>query len=69
MTASDSDSTREVQIIINQIKHDDTQVRVQAMGKLKKVADVLGVDRTKSELIPFLKGSFSFIFKRKLLFV
>jgi len=44
-----------VQSIINQLKHDDTQVREVAMGHLTVVAGALGPERTRNELLVFLK--------------
>ena len=51
-----------IQLIINQLKHDDCQVRATAMEKLKVIGVALGPDRTKSDFIPFLKGSFRLVF-------
>jgi len=38
------------------MKSEDTEVRINAMRQLRKIAAALGADRTRKELIPFLNG-------------
>lgn len=54
MTEGDNQN---VQQIINQLKHDDCQVRRVAMGQITTIAAALGAERTREDLIPFLKGN------------
>merc|ERR1712137_429095 len=49
-----ADDTAAVQSIINQLKHDDCQVRTKATGRLTTVAAALGPERTRKELLPLL---------------
>lgn len=60
MATAKDDTVEVVQQIINQLKHDDCQVRRGAMGQLTVIAGALGPERTKTDLLPFLKGSNSF---------
>ena len=53
---AEGDDTAAVQSIINQLKHDDCQVRTKATGRLTTVAAALGPERTRNELLPFLQG-------------
>jgi hypothetical protein len=48
--------TPAVQAIIDQLKHDDCQVRTIATGRLTTVAAALGPERTREELLSFLNG-------------
>jgi len=54
MAATEGD-TKAVQQIINQLKHEDSQVRASSMGQLTTIAAALGPERTKTELLPFVK--------------
>ena len=56
-----ADDTAAVQSIINQLKHDDCQVRAKATGRLTTVAAALGPERTRTELLPFLQGKHVFL--------
>ncbi|XBW35004.1 hypothetical protein QEN19_000569 [Hanseniaspora menglaensis] len=41
-------------LLMDELKHDEVSNRVEAMQKLKIIAQALGPERTKDELIPFL---------------
>jgi hypothetical protein len=49
----------QVAILIDQLKHDDVQFRVNASSNLTRIAAALGAERTREELVPFLCGAFS----------
>ncbi|CAM9114553.1 unnamed protein product, partial [Ectocarpus fasciculatus] len=44
-------------LLIDQLKHDDAQMRVNASRSLVQIARALGPERTRNELIPFLTES------------
>ena len=47
----------QVALLIDQLKHDDAQMRVNASKQLALIARALGAERTRNELIPFLTES------------
>ena len=56
------DEVYPLNLLNEELKSDDTEVRIKAMRKVKIVAQALGCERTRTELIPFLNGmSFFFI--------
>ena len=38
------------------MKSEDTEARINAMRKLKVIAQALGPERTRKELVPYLNG-------------
>jgi len=46
----------QVASLIDDLRHDDVQVRLNAMRKLQPIARALGVTRTRDELLPYLTG-------------
>jgi serine/threonine-protein phosphatase 2A regulatory subunit A len=57
MAASDSgadESLYPIAVLIDELKNDDVQLRLNSVKKLSTIALALGVERTRSELIPFL---------------
>lgn len=46
----------EIAALIDELKHEDVQYRLNAVKKLPFIASALGVERTRTELIPFLQG-------------
>ncbi|XP_044732294.1 serine/threonine-protein phosphatase 2A 65 kDa regulatory subunit A alpha isoform isoform X2 [Chrysoperla carnea] len=57
MAASDSagdDSLYPIAVLIDELKNEDVQLRLNSIKKLSTIAIALGVERTRSELIPFL---------------
>jgi serine/threonine-protein phosphatase 2A regulatory subunit A len=47
----------QIALLIDQLKHDDAQIRVTASKNLVPIAKALGAERTRNELIPFLTES------------
>ena len=47
----------QIALLIDQLKHEDTQQRINACKELVKVSQALGPERTRNELIPFLSES------------
>ncbi|XP_015586604.1 serine/threonine-protein phosphatase 2A 65 kDa regulatory subunit A alpha isoform isoform X1 [Cephus cinctus] len=57
MAACDSiadDSLYPIAVLIDELKNEDVQLRLNSIKKLSTIALALGVERTRSELIPFL---------------
>ena len=46
-----------VAILIDELKNEDVQLRLNSIRRLPSIAVALGVDRTRDELIPFLNDS------------
>jgi len=56
--AQDGDtSLYPVAILIDELKNDDIQLRLNSIRRLSTIAVALGVERTRDELIPFLNGA------------
>jgi hypothetical protein len=45
-----------IAVLIDELKHDDVMLRLNAIRRLHTIALALGADRTREELIPFLDG-------------
>lgn len=57
MAASDKsvdDSLYPIAVLIDELKNEDVQLRLNSIKKLSTIALALGEERTRSELIPFL---------------
>lgn len=54
---SQSEDLYQIALLIDQLKHDDLQLRLLASKSLCKIAKALGPERTRDELIPFLTES------------
>lgn len=52
------EESNNVAILIDELKHEDVTFRLNSMKKLNVIANALGVERTRNELIPFLQGNF-----------
>jgi serine/threonine-protein phosphatase 2A regulatory subunit A len=52
-------SIHPIQILIDELKNDDLEVRLNAVRNLPKIAEALGPDRTRTELLPFLSVTVS----------
>jgi serine/threonine-protein phosphatase 2A regulatory subunit A len=53
-SGSGAEDLYQIAILIDQLKHDDSTLRVNAANNLVRIASALGPDRTRDELIPFL---------------
>ena len=51
---SADDSLYPIAVLIDELRNEDVQLRLNSIKKLSTIALALGVERTKSELIPFL---------------
>lgn len=57
MTKNESEDLYQIALLIDQLKHDDVQLRINASKNLLRIAKALGPERTREELIPFLADS------------
>ncbi|KAJ3158369.1 hypothetical protein HDU86_002835 [Geranomyces michiganensis] len=58
MNADDADETLyPIAVLIDELKHEDASLRVNAVRRLATIALALGPERTRDELIPFLEDS------------
>lgn len=49
-------------LLTEELKSDEVETRIKAMRRLRTVAQALGPDRTRSELVPFLQGTLRTLF-------
>ncbi|NXH66208.1 2AAA phosphatase, partial [Hydrobates tethys] len=57
MAAADGDdSLYPIAVLIDELRNEDVQLRLNSIKKLSTIALALGVERTRSELLPFLTG-------------
>ena len=58
MNPEDTDeSLYPIAVLIDELKHDDVALRLNAIRRLTTIALALGPERTRDELIPFLDGA------------
>lgn len=53
----EDESLYPIALLIDELKHDDGQVRLNAMKKIQTIGKALGPNRTREELVPFLNDS------------
>ena len=53
----DSSSLYPVAVLIDELKNEDIQLRLNSIRRLSTIAVALGAERTRNELIPFLNGA------------
>lgn len=53
-----NDELYPIAVLIDELKHDDVLLRLNAIHRLSTIALALGPERTRDELIPFLDGPF-----------
>lgn len=46
-----------IALLTEELKSDEVETRIKAMRRLRTVAQALGADRTRAELLPFLRGA------------
>ncbi|KAF2092091.1 protein phosphatase PP2A regulatory subunit A [Saccharata proteae CBS 121410] len=56
-TQPQSEELYPIAVLIDELKHDDVLLRLNAIRRLSTIALALGADRTRDELIPFLDES------------
>lgn len=53
----ESEELYPIAILIDELRHDDVSLRLNAIKRLNTIALALGPQRTREELIPFLDGN------------
>ena len=53
----EDDALYPIQILIDELKNEDIQLRLNSIRKLNTIARALGPERTRTELLPFLTGT------------
>ncbi len=56
MQAAEGEELYPIAILIDELKNEDIQLRLNSIRRLGTIARVLGPERTRKELIPFLSG-------------
>jgi serine/threonine-protein phosphatase 2A regulatory subunit A len=56
MEPETEDALYPIAVLIDELKHEDVVLRLNAIKRLSTIALALGPERTRSELIPFLDG-------------
>jgi serine/threonine-protein phosphatase 2A regulatory subunit A len=52
----ENDELYPIAVLIDELKHDEVTLRINAIRRLSTIALALGPERTRDELIPFLDG-------------
>lgn len=52
----ENDELYPIAVLIDELKHDDVLIRLNAIHRVSTIALALGAERTREELIPFLDG-------------
>ena len=52
-----NDEVNNVAALIDELKHEDVAFRLNSIKKLNIIANALGEERTRNELVPFLQGN------------
>ena len=53
-----ADDLYPIAVLIDELKNSDTEIRTKAVKRLDTIAQKLGPDRTREELVPFLSGKY-----------
>ena len=56
--AAADESLFPITVLIDELRHDDVQLRLNSIRKLSTIALALGAERTRTELMSFLTGSY-----------
>jgi len=56
-TLYDDSETRPLQLLVDELKSDDVQLRLNAVHRVSTIALALGPQRAREELIPFLNDA------------
>jgi hypothetical protein len=52
-----ADEMYSIAMLIDELKHEDMQLRLNSMRRLGIIASALGPERTRGELLPFVNGT------------
>uniref|UniRef100_A0A914Z1N3 Uncharacterized protein n=1 Tax=Panagrolaimus superbus TaxID=310955 RepID=A0A914Z1N3_9BILA len=53
------DNLYPIAVLIDELRNEDVQLRLNSIRKLSTIALALGVERTRKELIQFLTGTYN----------
>ena len=56
MLDTSDDPLYPIAVLIDELKHEEVGLRLNAVSRLSTIATALGIERTRSELIPFIRG-------------
>jgi serine/threonine-protein phosphatase 2A regulatory subunit A len=57
MPLAESDPLYPIAVLIDELKHEDVALRLNAVRRVSTIALALGVERTRQELLPYLSGT------------
>ena len=55
--ADNNEALRPIAILIDELSQEDMQIRIGALKQVTRIAQALGSERTRDELIPYLTGN------------
>lgn len=67
-TPATDDALFPIAVLIDELKHEDAVLRLNAIRRLSTIALALGPERTRNELIPFLDGKTQLLVIQSMLF-
>ena len=59
MPVNEQDPLYPIAVLIDELKHEDVALRLNAVRRVATIALALGVERTRTELVPYLTGAAS----------
>jgi len=57
MPMNEQDPLYPIAVLIDELKHEEVSVRLNAVRRVSTIALALGVERTRQELVPYLSGA------------
>lgn len=59
LSAAEGEELYPIAILIDELKNEDIQLRLNSIRRLGTIARALGPERSRKELIPFLSGKYA----------
>ena len=56
---SAGDELYPIALLVDELKSDDSEVRIKSVRRLRTIAQALGHERTRTELIPFINREYA----------
>ena len=57
MPINEDDPLYPIAVLIDELKHEEVSLRLNAVRRVSTIALALGVERTRQELVPYLSGT------------
>jgi len=57
MPMNEQDPLYPIAVLIDELKHEEVSVRLNAVRRVSTIALALGIERTRQELVPYLSGA------------